>query len=238
MGVAATVLARRQRWRYVFRPHAPRSRTSPVPPASNTVHAVLPLALFEAVRDLDVPPGADLDEFHRELTVKRLGTSATVAAQIERYVTLVRSGRRVEAEEVVAVLRLIGRRADASLVFAAGGRLAGHRAARLASLGGRVVRRVLGGSPREGVGFRLARGAAKEVLSADLTRAGAVFEAVLRGPLAAAATLDGSACGFFGSAVAELLRAFTTFEGALFHTQCRARGDKECRWSSAVRQEG
>jgi len=200
------------------------------PSAPSAAHAVLPLALFEAVRVLDLPPGADLDEFNRELTIKRLGTSPTVAAQIARYSRLVDAGDPVDAEELVAVLRLMGRRADAHLVFAAGGRRAGRHAVRLTSLVARAGWRLLPGRARHGVGFRLARAASRRVLGVELSRNGGVPEAWLRIPVGAQATTDGAACGFYGSAIAELLRAFTPFDGAMFHVQCRARGDAACRW--------
>jgi hypothetical protein len=206
-------------------------------PIANKAHAILPLSLFEAVRDLDVPPGADLDEFHRELVVKRLGTSATVAAQIERYAHLAQAGKRVDAEDFIAVLRLIGRRSDADLVFANGGRLAGRHAVRLTSPAARALRKLLDRRGREQAGFRLARRAARRAFHADLSRSAAVTEVVLPESLATIATPDGAACGFYGSAVAELLRTFTTFDGALFHTQCRSRGDPVCRWRSKARQE-
>ncbi|HWP36748.1 MAG TPA: hypothetical protein VNL18_04255 [Gemmatimonadales bacterium] len=205
-----------------------------MPPVSNKVHPVLPLALFEAVRELDVPPGAELDAFHRELTVKRLGTSATVAAQIRRYAELVSAGKRIEADELAAVLRLVGRRADAPLAFATAGRIAGRRAARLTSRAARALRRVGTGRMGEGMGFHIARRAARRVLAADLARTGEIYQATLVGAPAAAVVSVGSACGFFGSALAELLRTFTRFDGALFHTECRARGAAVCRWTSAA----
>ena len=43
---------------------------------------------------------------------------------------------------------------------------------------------------------------------------------------------DGVICGFFGAALAEVLRSYTEFDGALEHSSCRARGDDECRWES------
>jgi hypothetical protein len=202
-------------------------------PAPSRTHAVLLLALFEAVRALDLPPGADLDEFHRELTTKRLGTSPTVAAQIARYDRLVMAREAVDPEELVAVLRLLGRRADARLVFADGGRRAGRHAVRLTSLVARAGRRLLPGRLKEAAGFRLAQRAARRVLGVDVTRNAGVMEAWLRDPAGARATPDGAACGFYGSAIAELLRAFTSFDGAMFHTTCRARGDAVCRWRGA-----
>ena len=198
---------------------------------------MLPLALFEAVRGLDIPPGAELDEFHRELTSKRLGTSPTVAAQIARYTRLVHEGRTVGADEFVAVLRLIGRRNDSHLVFTDGGRRAGRHAVRLTWAAARMGARVLPGRLGEGAGFRLARGAVRRVFAFDLAREGGVLGGRLPGSLATQATPDGAACGFYGSAVAEVLRAFTTFDGAMIHTQCRARRNEVCRWRAATGTE-
>ena len=194
---------------------------------------MLPLSLFEAVRDLDLPPGADLDDFHRELTKKRLGTSPTVAAQISRYARLVDQGRVVGAEEFVAVLRLIGRRSDANLVFADAGRRAGRHALRLTSPAARLGRRMLAGRLGQGAGFRLARRAARRVFALELTSQRGTTVGTLSGTLATQATPNGAACGFYGSAVAEILRAFTAFDGAVLHTHCRARSDPECRWQVA-----
>jgi hypothetical protein len=95
---------------------------------------------------------------------------------------------------------------------------------------------------RNAVGFSSARRAARSVLEAsvqrDRTRApaggrdGAQVIVVMADPPSAAATADGTACGFYGSAVAELLRALTEFDGALYHVRCRSRGDAACEWRS------
>src|SRR5258708_17366238 len=50
--------------------------------------------------------------------------------QLERYEGLVRRDARVEADQLEALLRLVGRRPDAELVFADAGRRAARRAAR------------------------------------------------------------------------------------------------------------
>src|SRR2546425_12522510 len=93
------------------------------PPAANrpAVDAMVPLTILDAIRSLDEPVADGLHEFHHELAVKRLGMSETVAVQIDRYRRLARRGRRVEAEEVAALFRLVGRRSDAGLVFAEAG---------------------------------------------------------------------------------------------------------------------
>src|SRR5258705_4851114 len=94
------------------------------------VHSIVPLAVLEAVRNLDTPVEDGLSEFAEELLVKRLGLSSTVAMQLERYEGLVRRDARVEADQLEALLRLVGRRPDAELVFADAGRRAARRAAR------------------------------------------------------------------------------------------------------------
>ena len=47
---------------------------------------------------------------------------------------------------------------------------------------------------------------------------------------------DGTMCGFLGSAVAAVLRAYTTFEGAVLHEECRAAGADRCVWRTTVPQ--
>src|SRR6266851_1122243 len=58
------------------------------------VHSILPLAVLEAVRNLDTPVEDGLAEFADELLVKRLGLSSTVAMQLAQYETLVRRDAR------------------------------------------------------------------------------------------------------------------------------------------------
>ena len=48
-------------------------------------YALIPLSLFEAIRNLDTPVEDGLDELAEEIVVRRLGLSPTVAAQIQRY---------------------------------------------------------------------------------------------------------------------------------------------------------
>lgn len=200
---------------------------TPSPPA----HAIIPLALFESLRGLDAPPG-ELDDVHRDLSAKRLGMSQTVASQIDRYGRLARGARRVPADEVAGVLRLVGRRMDAGLVFADAGRRAGRLAASRVGSSLRALWRLMPGGAGERLGFALARAAAR-VLSIQLAREGAVAVATVRDPIAVQATPGGAACGFYGSAIAEVLRTFTSFDSAMIHSECRARGASRCEWRAA-----
>ncbi len=202
------------------------------------VHAVVPLALLEAMRHLDAPAANGMDEYHQELATKRLGTSATVAAQIERYQELAARDVRVEPGEAIALLRLIGRRSDAALVFTDAGRRAAQYAVTRVSRAGRLGQRLLPRGLRNRLGFRLARRAAQRVFGLVLRREGERVGAVASHPPSADATPSGSACAFYGSAAAALLRTFTTFDGAVVHPACRALGERECRWQTASAREG
>lgn len=217
-------------------PYHPYSRTHHVPPSSvpRAVHAAIPLAVLEAVQGLDAPERDSLDEFHEELTVKRLGLSRTVAQQVERFRRLARGGARADNEEFVALLRLISRRPDAALVFTdAGRRVARFAAARLPFVV-RLVPRLLPKALGRRLGLGLAAGRARAVLGVRLARADGIPVATLEHSLAVRATPTGAACALYGSALAELLRLFTDFDGAMLHTACAARGAPTCEWRAAA----
>jgi len=186
------------------------------------VHSIVPLTVLEAVKNLDTPVEDGLTEFAEELLVKRLGLSPTVAMQLAEYEQLVRRDARVDGALVEALLRLVGRRPDADLVFAD----AGRRAAR------RAVHRVF--PPLRLFGHFSARRAARAVLGADLTRDRHVPVARVADPIAINATPDGAACAFYGAAFAELLRLLVGYEGAMLHTACRATGALACEWRAAT----
>lgn len=193
------------------------------------VHSIVPLALLEAVRNLDTPVEDGLSEFADELLSKRLGLSRTVAMQLAQYDTLARRGARVAPTHVEALLRLVGRRPDADLVFADAGRRAARRATRQLSL----VRRA-GARLARALGYGAAASAARRVLGGELRREAAVPVARIGAQLAVNATPDGSACGFYGAAFTELLRLLVGYEGAMVHVSCRATGGDRCEWRAAA----
>lgn len=200
--------------------------------ATPLVPALIPLSLLEALRNLDTPVEDGLEELAGETVAKRLGLSATVAAQIARYEAAARRGADVAREEVVSVIRLVARREDSALVFADAGRRAARHAARLGGprlRGPGALGRRLGGR----AAVRLARG----LFGAELALKGPAASASVVGPLSVEAAPDGAACGFYGSALGELLRLLVGFEGAMVHEACGGRGAAECRWR-AVEAEG
>lgn len=197
-----------------------------------TAHSILPLAVLEAMRNLDSPSDEEVAEYVDELLKKRLGLSDTVAAQIGRYEAVVRKDQPVRAEEAEQILRLAGRRTDAALVFADGGRRAARRAVRRLSRLTRFGARYFPGPIRRALGFRGSRRAADEVFGASIQREGGAAVAVVRHNLALKATPDGAACAFFAAGLAELLRQLTDFDGSLAHSRCQCRGADCCEWRS------
>jgi len=200
---------------------------------ATAVPAIIPLSLLEAIRNLDTPVEDGLEELAEEIVVRRLGLSPTVAAQIQRYRQAADRDVAIDLDEVVSVLRLVGRRADAPLVFAD----AGRRAARLAARSGARPARTLAKMSPAGVGRRIAlRAVARlshDVFGGDLLARSQGTEVSMYDPLSILALPDGAACAFFGAAYGELLRSLTAFEGAMIHEQCRSRGGEVCVWRSA-----
>jgi hypothetical protein len=195
-----------------------------------TVPTIIPLSLLEALRNLDTPVEDGLEELAGEIVAKRLGLSATVAAQIDRYQGQVRRGEPVSVDEAVSVLRLAGRRPDAQLVFADAGRRAARHAARSTPVLSRAGLRLMPGGLGRSLGAGAAQRAAKRVLGLDLAVGETGATAEITKPLSILALGDGAACTFYGSALGELLRVLTGFEGAMVHERCRGRGDTTCRW--------
>ena len=185
------------------------------------VHSILPLTVLEAVRNLDTPVEDGLSEFAAELLSKRLGLSPTVAMQLREYEAMARRDARADPAHVEALLRLVGRRPDAGLVFADAGRRAARRAVRRLFVMSRLAARV---APRL-FGYGAARRAARAVLGGELRREGRVPVARVDDAIAVHATPDGAACTLFGAGFAELLRLLVGFEGAMVHVSCRATGE-------------
>ena len=166
---------------------------------------------------------------------KRLGVNATIERQIERYAGLARKKRTVSEEEVLGLLRLVSRRQDARKAFAD----AGARAARRAVQENRNRLLVLvPGKVRRKATMRLARGLLAQLLGARFEPLAGTYTAGIDHDLPTRAAPDGSACVFYGSAIAEILRELDGFEGAMFHVECRARGGDRCVWSSEERGQG
>ncbi len=199
-----------------------------------SVPTIIPMSLLEALRNLDTPVEDGLEELAGEIVAKRLGLSSTVAAQIARYQDQVRRGEPVSVDEAVSVFRLAGRRPDAALVFADAGRRAARYAGRSAPVLARAATRLVPGGLGRSLGAGAAQRAARKVLGLELTVGESGAMAEIAKPLSILALPEGEACAFYASALAELLRLLTGFEGAMVHEQCRGKGDDSCRWRATA----
>ena len=207
--------------------------SAPTPVPKPTAAALIPLSLLEALRNLDTPVEDGMDELAEEIAVRRLGLSPTVAAQIQRYRQTAERGGTVDTDEVLSVLRLVGRRPDAALVFADAGRRAARYAARSRGRSSRTLVRL---SPR-GIARRLALRSvarlARSIFDGELSERAGTIEIRMTTPLSIVASPGGEACLFYGSAYQELLRGMIGFEGALLHEGCVSRGQPVCLWRTA-----
>ncbi len=199
-----------------------------------TVHAIVPLSLLEAIRNLDTPPNDGLPaELSEEAFTKRLGLSPTVAAQIERYREALEHGTLISDAEGVQVFRLAGRRTDADLVYADAGRRAARHAVRLRVARPAVLTSVLPSAAKRRAGQRRAARALQQVFGVRLDLDGGTLVMRVDRSLAVRAGFAGSGCEFYRSLAMELLRLTSGFEGALFHPECEQSGALECRWTVA-----
>ncbi len=196
------------------------------------MHPIIALSVLEAVRACDLAKGDRPDVGHEAV---KLGRTKSVAAQIEKYSSMVRRREALGGEELVALFTLVSRRQDADLVFAEAGRRAARLAVKETPRFLRILHRVLPSGMRQRLGRRLIRGAAAGVFGLDVGLDGE--GAVALDGCGAQSVSGGRPCGVYGSGLAELCRIFTTFDGAYFRNSCRARGSISCRWSTTQQQE-
>jgi hypothetical protein len=202
-----------------------------------SVPALLPLAVFEAVQNIDTPADDGLGALQDELAAKRLGLSPTVAAQVARYREQANAGGEVSEEEALGVFRLVGRRPDAALVFADAGRRAARHAARRLSTARRAIIAAAPGRLGETQALRSACQLSRRWLLADLRLADMQLRCELLDSLAFRARDDGTGCHFYTAAFAELVRQVGGLEWTVSHDTCRGQGDPRCVWL-AQRAEG
>lgn len=199
-----------------------------------SVPALIPLSLLEAIRNLDTPVEDGLEGLAEDIVVRKLGLSPTVAAQIQRYRQAADRRGSVDLEETISVLRLVGRRVDAPLVFADAGRRAARYAVRSRAHSSRALARVSPGNVARRLALRSAARISRTIFSGELKSRPQDVEVRMQRPLSIEALPTGEACVFYGAVYQELLRGLTGFEGALIHQECRARGEDACVWRTAV----
>ena len=194
-----------------------------------TVDALLPLSLLEAVRDVDTP--GDLDsEFVDELRNKRLGLSDTVYLQIRRYADAVRKKQRVAQDDSVGLARLIGRRPDAEAVFRAAGRYLARESYGTINPVTRRLMRLLPSVIARPVALRRSRSIAERYANGTVRRVGGYV--LLDVPQSVTLnTAPGSiGCAYYEAMLRELLRLLIGSVGSVDHVRCAGRGEGTCEW--------
>ena len=204
----------------------------------DTVDALLPLSLLEAVRSVDAPQDDQEAELVPELRNKRLGLSETVYAQIRRYSAAARKKERTPQDEAVALARLIGRRSDASEVFESAGRILARESLATTSPMTQQIILVLPSILARPLALRQARRIATRFLNGTMTRVGSAL--VLEVPVSV--TLDSApnerGCAYYESVLRELVRLLVGGTGAVEHVRCTSRGEGTCEWRAEWRSGG
>jgi hypothetical protein len=204
----------------------------------DTVDALLPLSLLEAVRSVDAPQDDQEAELVPELRNKRLGLSETVYAQIRRYSAAAKKRERTPQDEAVALARLIGRRSDASEVFESAGRILARESLATTSPVTQQIILVLPSILARPLALRQARRIATRFLNGTMTRVGSAL--VLEVPVSV--TLDSApnerGCAYYESVLRELVRLLVGGTGAVEHVRCTSRGEGTCEWRAEWRSGG
>ncbi|HXB26011.1 MAG TPA: hypothetical protein VNV25_14865 [Gemmatimonadaceae bacterium] len=204
----------------------------------DTVDALLPLSLLEAVRSVDAPQDDQETELVPELRNKRLGLSETVYAQIRRYSAAAKKKERTPHDEAVALARLIGRRSDAAEVFESAGRILARESLATTSPMTQQIILVLPSILGRPLALRQARRIATRFLNGTMTRVGSAL--VLEVPVSV--TLDSApnerGCAYYESVLRELVRLLVGGTGAVEHVRCTSRGEGTCEWRAEWRSGG
>lgn len=201
----------------------------------DTVDALLPLSLLEAVRNVDSPV-EDLDaELVGDLRNKRLGLSETVYMQIKRYTDAVKRNQRAAHEEAVALARLIGRRPDAEAVFRAAGRFLAREAYQTVSP---VSRGLMLGMPTlvaRPIALRNMRRLARRYFAGRVHRVGSSIFLEVTESVTSEAAPRAQGCAYYESGLKELLRLLANSTGGVEHHRCATRGEGICSWRAEWR---
>lgn len=215
---------------------SPSPSAAPRPPQGTGITPLLPLLLFETIRDMDRPEEVLEGEDLSVSLPRRFGLSDVVYGQIHRFREEVRRKRPLAESEVENLLRLVIRRPDAERIFEEAGRRLARRAWEERSgalrrtirflpptLALRAAGRAIGRLFRQIVG--------SGVLKVS-TRQGAVR---ISGSLTGRADPGGAACALYGGALAEMMERYTGRGYRASHAVCQARGGPACEWTLLVR---
>jgi predicted hydrocarbon binding protein len=195
----------------------------------DTVHALLPLSLLEAIRSVDTPEGDDI-EYVQELRNKRLGLSDTVHAQIRRYGDALRRSQQIASLEATSLATLIGRRPDAEEIFRGAGRGVAKRMYDRIPRATRRMTHVFPAFLARPIAFRRLRSSFSKYLDASLRRADGSLVLEVKQSATAEGAAGSAGCAFYGAALEELIALMLPAKHAVEHVRCVKSGARTCEW--------
>lgn len=195
----------------------------------DTVHALLPLSLLEAIRSVDTPEGDDT-EYVQELRNKRLGLSDTVHAQIRRYGEALRRSQPISVVEATSLARLIGRRSDAEDIFRNAGRAVAKRMYERVPRATRRMTHVFPALLARPIAFRRMRSAFSKYLDATLRKTEGNLVLEVKDSATASGSAASEGCAFYGAALEELIRLILPGARSVEHARCVKTGARSCEW--------
>lgn len=197
---------------------------------SATVDPLVPLALLEAVRTVDLPEEELETEFFEELRIKRFGLSDTVHAQIRRYQEAVKRGQRPSEEEAAGIARLIGRRPDAEAVFREAGRNLARRTYQRVPALTRRLTHLLPALFARPMALGQIRRIGERYLGGEVRRVGASVHFDVKASVTLDAAPRQAGCTFYEAALRELMQRLVDGVGTVEHVRCASRGEGTCEW--------
>lgn len=201
-------------------------------PHGGRVPPNIALALLESLRAIDTPPiepveHEDLPDISAALP-RRLGLSLAVEDQIHRYT---RRKSPLPVQEVASLIRLIGRRPDARVVFSEAGRRLVRLELEERGLPRRVASATLPSGARRRLALRRLRRLARHLNPGGEVRTESKPPTlIVTRCLPAHATESEDGCALLTGAMVVLLEACGSERSGVAHPSCEARSHEACIW--------
>ncbi len=202
-------------------------------PGKGGITPLLPLILFETMRDMDRPEEVLEGEDLAASLPRRFGLNDVVHTQIHRFREEVRRKRPQGEADIENLIRLVIRRPDADEIFSE----AGRRIARLAwDERSSTFRRLVPHLP-PAIALRSARRAALRLFrqisgNGRLQVPRRPLLVRITGSLTARADPGGAACALYAGALTELMERYTGRGYHPEHSACETRGAEACEWTA------
>ncbi|MBV9774519.1 MAG: hypothetical protein JO040_11250 [Gemmatimonadetes bacterium] len=202
---------------------------------SGNITPLLPLILFETMRDMDRPEEVLEGEDVSVSLPRRFGLNDVVNTQIHRFREEVRRKRLQGESEIENLIRLVIRRPDAEEIFEEAGRRMARQAWEERSATARRMVKHLPSRLALVTARRAARRLFRQIVGNGRLHISKKHPAIrVAGSLTARADPGGVACMLYAGAFAELMARYTGRDYRLTHPACEARGAEACEWTAAV----